>query len=102
MVHVNVDFHASDIEHWTSQVLDRDDPKTERWLSWNDYGPDQKLDIKTLQSIAKSLQNLEVPHLFCSDFYTGLELSVLRGLLNRDLHLLLVVYRELIRKVIER
>ena len=62
MVHVYVDRHASNIEHWTSQVLDRDDPKTERWLSWNDYGPDQKLDIKTLQSIAKSLQNLEVPH----------------------------------------
>ncbi len=48
---------------WTnlaSQVLDRDDPKAERWLSWNDYGPDHKLDIKTLQSVAKSLQNLEV------------------------------------------
>jgi len=46
--------------HFLFQVVDREDAKTERWLTWNDYGPDKRFDTKTLQSISKSLQNLEV------------------------------------------
>ena len=49
----------------SKQVIDREDPKTERWLSWNDFGPDKTLDTKTLQSVAKSLQNLEVIWILC-------------------------------------
>lgn len=73
------------------QVCDRTDPKTERWLTWTDYGPDKYLDSKTLQSIVKSLQNMqhpsigEIEHLEFFD-HGGLVIrKYFQGLILRDL-----------------
>ena len=41
-------------------VKDKEEPKTPKLLNWTDFGPYKALDDRTLQSLAKSLSQIEV------------------------------------------
>jgi len=58
-------------------VKDKEEPKTPKLLNWTDFGPYKALDDRTLQSLAKSLSQIEHPFIERPDFLAITESGVL-------------------------
>jgi len=58
-------------------VKDKEEPKIQKLLNWTDFGPYKTMDDRTLQSLAKSMAQIEHPFIERPDFLAITESGVL-------------------------